>query len=269
MQQVEGKTAFITGGGSGIGLGMAKAFSNAGLNVVVLDVRSDRLERAEQTIQQLGGNICTVEGDVRDVDSIKAAADQAVEAFGQVDILCSNAGVGVGGPFVNMTDDAWNRVVDINLWGVINCAKVFVPRMIESGGGHIVNTSSIMGLISGAGSGSYCTTKFAVVGFSECLRDDLAGSGTNIGVSVLCPFIVDTPIFYPDLADDDLEGIAARKKRLPMMKFALDPVHVGELVLKAIQDDELYVFCDGKETRNMVFSRFDRIRAALDRQFPV
>ena len=181
--------------------------------------------------------------------------------------MCNNAGIGgQAGAFPNSELSSWERIIDINLWGVIRGVKVFCERIIKHGeGGHFVNTASIMGLFSSGRSTAYCTTKFAVVGFSECLREDLRQH--DIGVSVLCPFVVDTPIFYPDLDDEDLEGIQQRKERMPIMKAALEPVFVGETVLAAIQANEPYIFCDDVDTPRMIDRRFRKIHASLERQF--
>ena len=267
MKDTAGKVAFITGGANGIGLGMAKAFLKAGLKVAIADIREDRMQRVVPTLRAISEDLIAVQCDVASRDAIEKAANEVEENLGPVQICCNNAGIGTGGPFHTVSQEAWQRILDVNLWGVIHGGQIFANRMIERKlQGHIVNTASIMGLISGAGSASYCATKHAVVGMSECMREDLKQH--NIGVSVLCPFIVDTSIFYPDLADDDIEGIAERKRNLSILKYALDPQYVGELVLRAIQNDEMHVFCDGVETPEHVQRRFDRVSGAFGRQFP-
>lgn len=268
MRETEGTVAFVTGGANGIGLGMAKAFLSAGLKVAIADVREDRMERVLPELEAISNDVIAVRCDVASRDAIESAANEVEAKLGAVQICCNNAGIGTGGPFHSISQEAWRRILDVNLWGVIHGGQIFANRMIENDlSGHIVNTASIMGLISGAGSASYCATKHAVVGMSECMRQDLKQH--NIGVSVLCPFIVDTSIFYPDLADNDIEGIAERKRRMPIMQYALDPQYVGELVLKAIQNDELHVFCDGTETPGHVNRRFEEINNSFGRQFPV
>ena len=267
MKELAGKVAFITGGGSGIGRGMANAFASAGMKVAIADVRADRLERVEAELRQITQHVVTIETNVTDADALKEAAEKTENEFGNVHVVCNNAGIGVGGPVVQAPMSNWRRVVDVNLWGVINGCHVFAPRIVKHGeGGHIVNTASIMGLYTSAGSGPYCATKFAVVGMSECMQKELAASA--IGVSVLCPFIVDTPIFYPDLDDLDSDGIEARKKQLPLMQFALQPVRVGEIVLQAIRENEFYIFTDGVESRRMIGQRMDAMQEAMNRQHP-
>ena len=266
MDTSPGKVAFVTGGGSGIGFGIAQTFVSNGIKVAIVDVREDRLVRARHALSNYSDDVLTIECDVTDIKSLQEAAEQTEAKFGNVHIVCNNAGIGGAvGPFPESNMEAWERIVGINLWGVIYGVKVFAEKIIRhSEGGHFVNTASIMGLYSTARSMAYCTTKFAVVGFSECLRQDMEKH--NIGVSVLCPYVVDTPIFYPDLADDDLAGIKARKERLQVMKSAIDPARMGELVLKGIQANEPYIFSENTQTPRMINARVDQIHDSLARQ---
>ena len=268
MQDTVGKVAFVTGGANGIGLGMARAFLQADLKVAIADIREDRLQRVEPELRNISDDILALRCDVVDADAIAHAFDEIEGKLGPVQICCNNAGIGLGGPFQNMDEKTWERILDVNLWGVIRGAKEITNRLIQSGlDGHIVNTASIMGMITGRGSAAYCATKHAVVAISECMSEDLKPH--RIGVSVLCPFIVDTSIFYPDLDDHDHDAIADRKKQNPFLKYALDPKFVGELVLRAIHENELHIFCDGTESPNMIKNRFARVTNAFPRQFPV
>lgn len=267
MENVEGKVAFVTGGASGIGLSMAKAFLKAGMKVAIGDLRKDRLEKAEAILDGLGG-VLAIELDVADRASIERAADAVEDAFEKVHIVCNNAGIGAGGRLHEVTAEAWQRVLDINLGGVFHGVQVFVPRIKRHGeGGHIVNTASMTGLVPIAGSGQYGVSKAAVGVFSEILRRDLANEG--ISVSVLAPWIVYTPIFHGDLADGDADGIAKRKEQMAasLGDSLTDPDIVGEMVLNGIKNDELYIFND-PVSRKMFEERINGIYAALDRQFP-
>ena len=268
MKDLKGKVAFITGGGSGIGLGMATAFLKAGIKVVNTDIRVDRLERTESILKEISDDILSIEVDTTSRESIEAAADRAEAEFGNIHILCNNAGVGGGGLVLNVPDEQWRRVMDINLWGPLRGVQIFLPRMLKHGeGGHIVNTSSFSGIHGHDSQSKYGTSKFALVGFSEFLRNDMAKE--NVSVSVLCPNVVDTPIFYPNLADDDIEGIKKRRQRMPgLLDIAVPPETVGEQVIRGIQTDELYIFCDGKESREMFEERTKAMADAFDRQFP-
>ncbi len=264
----KGKVAFVTGGGSGIGLGMATAFLAAGLKVAIADVRKDRLERAQTTLAASESSLLVLEADVTDLESLTKAADDVEAHFGKVHIVCNNAGIGIGGMVHSFAMEQWHRIVNVNLWGVVHGCQVFTPRIQKHGeGGHIVNTASIMGLYTSRGSGPYCATKFAVVAISECMRAELQDS--SIGVSVLCPFIVDTPIFYPDLDDLDKAGIEQRKKQIGLMRHALPPTFVGEKVLSAIESNELYIFTDGTSSREMIQSRVRGMNESMDRLWPV
>ena len=146
--------------------------------------------------------------------------------------------------------------------------KIFLPDMLERGEpGHIVNTASFSGIQGHHSQGAYGTSKFAAVGFSEFLRNDL--EGTCISASVLCPHVVDTPIFYPDLKPNETEEIQARREKMPwLQEIAVSADTVGEQVLAGIRSDELYIFCDGSDSRKMLETRCGDLLAAMDRQFP-
>lgn len=266
MRVLEGKVAFITGGASGIGLSMAEAFLKKGMKVAIADVRKDRLPRAEKTLDS-PGNVITIELDVSNHAAIERAADKTEEAFGKVHVVCNNAGIGGGGPGYSVDEANWNRVQAVNFGGVFHGVRIFVPRIQRHGeGGHIVNTASTAGLQPNPGQSSYCTSKYAVVGFSEVLRSDLANE--NISVSVLCPWFVETPMFYQGIDDDDTEGIAKRRAQMSYMSQAVSVDVVGNQVVNGILNDEMYIFTDGGQTRVLIEKRTNAIYAALDRQFP-
>jgi len=268
MKDLRGKVAFITGGGSGIGLGMATAFVKIGMKVVIADVRADRLEKAEASLKALSADVCSVEVDVTSRTSVESAAAFTQAEFGNVHVLCNNAGVGGSGAVLSQPIDAWQRVMNVNLWGPLYGIQAFLPAMLEHGeGGHIVNTSSFSGIHGHHSQSTYGTSKFALVGMSEFLRNDLASD--NVSVSVLCPHVVDTAIFLGGLDDDDADGILERRKALKgVFDIAVEPETVGEQVIRGIQNDELYIFCDGQQTREMLDERITALRGALDRQFP-
>ena len=194
MQDMRDKAAFISGGASGIGLGMCRAFIEAGMKVVIADVRQNALDQAMLSLNSGTENILPIRLDVTDRAAWVRAADEAEQAFGNIYVLCNNAGITIDGPMQQGTYDDWDFCLGVNLGGVINGVMTFMPRMIERGqGGHIVNTSSMGGLIAGAGSGIYSTSKYAVVGLTEELRSDLAQF--DIGVSVFCPGPTRTGLF--------------------------------------------------------------------------
>ncbi|MDZ7825525.1 MAG: SDR family NAD(P)-dependent oxidoreductase [Gammaproteobacteria bacterium] len=163
MQEFEGRTAFITGGASGIGLAMAKGFAAAGMNVAIADVEAAALDAA---VAELGGGNARVMGirlDVRDREAMDAAAAQVTEAFGPVHLLCNNAGVGAGGPLHETSHADWDWTLGVNVQGVVNGLQSFLPGMVAHGqGGHVLNTASMAGVIGVAGMGVYNASKFAV-----------------------------------------------------------------------------------------------------------
>ena len=189
--EVEGRTAFVTGGASGIGLGMTKAFLAAGMNVVVADLRRDHIEAALAELE--GTNVHALELDVTDREGFARAADEAERTFGSVHVLCNNAGMGILGPVTVARYDDWDWGLGVLLGGVVNGIQTFLPRLLAHGeGGHIVNTSSMAGVLPIPGAAIYITAKAALIGLSEALRSELAPEG--IGVSAFCPGPVQTNI---------------------------------------------------------------------------
>ena len=268
MQDFAKKTVFITGGASGVGLGIAKAFAKQKANVVIADIQPDRLIEAEQQLRTLTNSVLAIEVDTTNIVSLQRAKAEIETTFDPVSVLCNNAGIGGGGKILETAEEKWRRVTEVNLWGPINGVKIFLPDMLERGEpGHIVNTASFSGIQGHHSQGAYGTSKFAAVGFSEFLRNDL--EGTCISASVLCPHVVDTPIFYPDLKPNETEEIQARREKMPwLQEIAVSADTVGEQVLAGIRSDELYIFCDGSDSRKMLEARCDDLLAAMDRQFP-
>ena len=195
MRDVEGKVAFITGGGSGVGLGMARAFLGAGMKVAIADVRADHLEEATAA---LGGNVHAIELDVTDRAAFARAAEETERALGNVHVLCNNAGINLFNDIAEATYQDWDWVLGVNLGGVVNGVVTFVPRIKAHGeGGHVVNTASMAAFVAGPGAGIYTTAKFAVHGLSDALRWSLLPHG--IGVSMVCPGLVRSKIYESDL----------------------------------------------------------------------
>lgn len=253
MREVAGKTAFITGGASGIGLAMARSFSAAGMKVVIADIERAALDAVRSEFEASNAPLLAVHVDVADRADMKAAADAAEARFGNVHVVCNNAGVVAAGRIDDMTYDDWDWVTSVNVGGVVNGVQTFVGRLKAHGeGGHIVNTASMAGHIVVPGLGVYTTTKFAVVGLSESMLPDLLAH--NIGVSVLCPGVVDTRIFdsgrnRPEkfqggagARDETVSGEEAEAVMARVRDSAIDPAPVGDMVLHAIREDEFYIF---------------------------
>jgi NAD(P)-dependent dehydrogenase (short-subunit alcohol dehydrogenase family) len=273
MREFKGKTAFITGGASGIGLAMAKAFAEAGMNVMLADVEQGALDQARKDLGQYGNHVLGVACDVADPDSVERAAQATFSAFGKVHVLCNNAGVAAAGGTDLISVDNWRWVVDVNLMGVVYGVRSFLPHIRSHGeGGHIVNTASMAGMVNNMGFSPYAATKFAVVAMSEGLRMRLQPLG--IGVSVLCPDFVRTRIgesgrnrpdrYGPVQPLDPASPTAAMVAEIARQIAAgIDPANVAARVLNAIREDELYIFTH-PNMRAGVDERFAAIQAAMD-----
>ena len=191
--ELEGRTAVVTGAASGIGLALCRRFLDHSMQVVMADIEEPVLAAAAEPLLAAGGRVLPVVCDVSEPAAVAALRDEALRAFGAVHVLCNNAGVASGGQSIATSPEVWQWVVGVNLLGVAYGISAFAPLMIEQGEGHIVNTASEAGLCPTPLLGSYHATKYAVVGLSESLSLELAGTG--VGVSCLCPELVDTKIF--------------------------------------------------------------------------
>jgi NAD(P)-dependent dehydrogenase (short-subunit alcohol dehydrogenase family) len=253
MERIDGKTAFITGGARGIGLGIARAFAHEGAKLALVDIDEAALNAART---ELSGHtsVETFVLDVRDREAYARVADETEARLGPVSILCNNAGVAGGDDVTHMTYAQWDWVLGINLNGVINGIQTFVPRMIERKvPAHVVNTASAAGLVGETTNLHYSTSKFAVVGLSEALRPDLDRFG--IGVSVLCPGPVNTSIIpntaafpgRPRIAMTP-EEVEIREKLLAWLSAYLAkgvaPDDVGRMVLAGVKANRLYILTD-------------------------
>jgi NAD(P)-dependent dehydrogenase (short-subunit alcohol dehydrogenase family) len=266
MKDVDGKTAFITGGASGIGFGMARAFLKAGMKVVMADIRQDHLDDAASTLR--GSNLPHhfIKLDVTDREAFARAADETERIFGKVHVVCNNAGVGANAPIDQADWEDWDWVMGVNLGGVVNGVKTFVPRIKSHGeGGHVVNTSSMAGIIPlTATGGIYAASKFAVRGLTDSLR--LALGEYKIGVSVLCPGLVHTNIM--DGEKSRPERFKAQTQHPPRWSGAssanagMDPLEMGERVLRGIRRNDAYILTHG-EFKDEVAGLFDDILAAF------
>ncbi|MEI9887697.1 MAG: SDR family NAD(P)-dependent oxidoreductase [Rhizomicrobium sp.] len=266
MDDFKDKTAFITGGAAGIGLAMAREFLKAGARVVIADIRQEALGKAVQTLGG-GDRLRAVRLDVTD----RAAFARAADAVGKVHILCSNAGIFIGGPTQDATYDDWDFCLGVNLGGTVNAVRTFVPRLIAQGeGGHIVLTSSINGLFASGAVGPYTASKFATTAIGECLRMNLAPHG--IGVSILCPGPVasdlfeSTPAVRPKELSDSGAHLVKTDERDPVSQEifagAMSIDEVGRKVMQGVKRNDLYIITHG-EIRNVLEARMKAVLAAL------
>ena len=276
MIELAGRTAFVTGGASGIGLALGQAFAQAGMNVMLADIERDALTAAVARLSELGlKNVSSVICDVADLGSMQEAAEATYKAFGAVHVVCNNAGVGGGSGIDNISVETWRWVLDVNLMGVVHGISTFLPHIRGHGeGGHIVNTASMAGLNSGLGFSPYSASKFAVVNMSEGLAIQLAPLG--IGVTVLCPGFVQSRIWDAGRNRQQRYGAApAQSPGSPEAKLAaalfdlnktgLDPLDVAKRTITAIRHNELYVFTHtGPQWRSELEQRFNAILVAMD-----
>jgi NAD(P)-dependent dehydrogenase (short-subunit alcohol dehydrogenase family) len=272
MKDFKGRTAFITGGASGIGLGMARAFGRAGMNVVIADINEEAAKTAVEALAAEQIKAAPAYVDVTDRASVKSAALDAVAAFGKIHVVCNNAGVAVGGPLGTLKERDWDWIIDVNLKGVVYGTEVFAPLIKSHGeGGHFVNTASMAGMISPPGMEPYTATKFAVVAMSEGWAAQLAAQ--DIGVSVLCPGFVRTRIHESGRARQDKYGGtgvvdpgvgATPDEAAANVLGGIDPGIVGQRVLEGVRDNDLYIFTH-PHFKEFAQGRFNAILAAFDK----
>lgn len=252
MTRVAGRTAFITGGANGIGLGIARAFARAGARLALVDVDAKALDEARAELSGLT-DVMTEILDVRDRDAFAGVADRVEARLGPVSLLVNNAGVAAGAPADRLTYELWDWALGINLDGVIHGVQTFLGRMLARGeGGHIVNTASGAGLVGSGGGVLYHTAKFAVVGMSEALEAELKPKG--IGISVLCPGPVATSIVertaamqpaVTTMSEGELAAARARRETAAQwLARGVPPDRVGDMVLRGVEANQLFILSD-------------------------
>ena len=255
MKDLEGKVAFVTGGASGIGLGITRRLVDAGMKAVIADMRQDHIEAALEDFaqRQQGCNVHAIRLDVTDRAAMAAAADETESVFGKLHVAVNNAGVGIEGPLKEATYEDWDFGMGVNLGGVINGIQTFVPRIRKHGeGGHVVNTASLAGLVvMPSHMAMYVAAKAAVIALSESIRGELAQD--NIGVSVLCPGPIKSNIHQlaqnrPQQfgASGAFQQAAERLGQRQVSDVWMEPDQVGDMVVKAIHNDELYIITHGE-----------------------
>jgi NAD(P)-dependent dehydrogenase (short-subunit alcohol dehydrogenase family) len=271
MWELTGKAAFVTGGASGIGLALGRAFAEAGMRVVLADIEQAPLAAAVKNLKGIGPDVRGVVCDVTDASSVDHAAKMAFDAVGKVHILCNNAGVLATGGIDNISVEEWRWVFDVNVIGLLNGVRAFLPHIRSHGeGGYIVNMASMAGLLSGQGFSPYSASKFAVVNMSEGLATQLQPFG--IGVSVVCPGFVRTRIMESErnrpkrykTRNPAATDKASFSRLSQLVQSGTEPSNVAGRVLNAIRNNELYVFTH-PERRPEVEARFDAILAALEK----
>ena len=235
VKNLIGRVGVVTGAGSGIGRATALALAERGADLAICDIDEGGLKATADRARGTGRQVLEMRVDVANAEEMRAFADRTFAELRRVDVLVNNAGIGIGGEFVHVPLQEWDTILGVNLKGVVHGCTFFTPRMIEADHpSHIVNVASMAGYFAAPGMSAYCATKYAVVGFSECLRLELQASG--IGVTAICPGIINTPIvrtgrIYGPLATDENRerGVALYEKR------GYGPERVAKNILRAIQ----------------------------------
>jgi NAD(P)-dependent dehydrogenase (short-subunit alcohol dehydrogenase family) len=273
MRDFIGKTAFITGGASGIGLGLAQTFAEAGMKIALADIEGPALAAAVDGLKAEGAAAIGIECDVADRQSYTRAAERAFAAFGKVHLLCNNAGVARTGPIWEIAESDWEWTIGVNLMGMIHGLQIFVPHMKAHGeASHIVSTSSMAGMRASVAGGPYTATKYAMVGLSEQLAKELDGG--KIGVSVFCPNNIrsnmpnngrNRPTRFGGAIDAKADPHAAAHVATMMdrNRGGMDPREAGQRVKIGIENDQLFIFSHANE-KPVIEDRFRRILAAMD-----
>jgi len=280
MKVFKDKVAVITGAASGIGLGIARRAAKEGMKVVLADIEKDNLNQAEEELKSKGTDVISVCIDVSKSENIEQLAQKTIDSFGEVHLLCNNAGVFPLGALWECTLSDWNWIIGVNLWGVIHGIRTFIPIMLQQDNEcHIVNTASMAGLFPGdAKFGIYSITKHGIVALSESLEMSFKQMGAKIGVSVLCPGIVNTRIIDPErnrpaefCGPDHVPSIEKVLKNHPESELFVNqltkiyeqgtsPDQAGDVVFEAIKNDIFYILTEtGIMWKKPLKARFDRI----------
>lgn len=250
MNEFQGRVAVVTGAASGIGLATASRFAEEGMKVVLADIQQDALESAVSQLQLAGHDVLGVQTDVTQFEQLQHLADEAISAYGKVNIVHNNAGVVRAGSLEELTLEDWQWVLGVDLWSVIYGVKLFLPLIKQAGEGHIVNTASSAGLQATANIAPYNVAKFGVVGLTETLRLELDEAESPIGASVLCPGAVQTQICNSD-RNRELTGISAgvtsntdrtfKEMAGAIVNDGLAPADVADQVVAAIRSNDFWI----------------------------
>jgi NAD(P)-dependent dehydrogenase (short-subunit alcohol dehydrogenase family) len=268
VDALTGKVAVITGAAKGLGFALATVLAEEGMRIVLADVDETGLERAVEQFRDGGTEVLGVPTDVADAAAIGRLRDSAFERFETVHVLCNNAGIGDGQPVCEPVDlERWERVFGVNFYGALHGVNAFLPRMLEQGQGHIVNTASRGGLLPLPDLGAYVPSKFALVAYSEMLQAELARRDAGVKVTVLTPSGLRTPMLLDTLAafEQQADSDPAQIEYLRALHAkAVEPMDFARLAVRAIKADALYANSH-RLTLELVQERVDRMVAGTDK----
>ena len=276
MENFAGRVAVVTGGASGIGLGLVRRFLKEGMKVVLADIDQAALDNAAASLSSLG-ELIAVRTDVSKFGDLEALADAAISAFGQVHILCNNAGVGGHQKFSNTSLETWEWTLGVDLWGVIYGCKAFLPILAKQDEAHIINTASMAGFTSAPYLLPYCVSKAGVVALSEGLARELETEMPNVSVSVLCPAFVATGIADDErnapeahtprsISDPELDDV--REAQRVGLSKGKSPSEVADIVIEAIRARRMHIFTHPEWT-SIITNRAELIRNGLSVSAPL
>ena len=273
MKEFEGRTAVITGAASGIGFALAKKFAEEKMNIVLADIEQDALDAAVNKISDLGVEAIGIQVDVMDKQAVSHLADESIKAFGNIHVLCNNAGVAstvVGDGIWDLDDSDWEWVLGVNFYGTLYGIQSFVPHMIKhKEEGHVLNTISLAGILPGEA--IYGVSKHAALALSESLWQGLKKKKSKIGASVLCPGFVATNIIESDrnrpdhLAAKNKANFVLKKLAATVLKRGKEPNEIAQVTLQAIRDNQFYIL-PHTNYDDMIKERYSRILARTEPQ---
>lgn len=259
MKELKGKNCFITGAASGIGRSLAIELAREGMNLYITDINLEGLENVKREIEEIGVRVFSGKCDVSKFEDWEKSGEDFKSRLGDIDLLVNNAGIAIAGNLLELEFKDWEKVFGVNLWSIIHSMKIFVPRMMKRGSGHIVNVASGAGILGSPEPLPYITSKFAVVGLSEALFGNLHGLGIN--VSIILPAIIATNIWKSteaNLPQKMIEDFGAQKLeeisqqfREQFLKVAVSPDVVAKTYVKEIKEDKLYI-CENKDYFNIL-----------------
>lgn len=260
------KVAVITGAAGGIGLGITRACIDEGMHVVISDVDAARLDETVSELQKAGGSVIGHACDVRSRTEVEGLRDAALGAFGRVDLVCNNAGIGLTRAVVDTTDADWDLLFDVNVRGVVNGIRTFLPLFIEQGGGHINATSSLSGLVGDPGLATYNGTKFAVAGMMEALALEVHHDQPDVTCSVLCPGPVATDLIassgkqLADAGSADLLSTESGQEIADYLAAGLDPDDVGRIAVDGIKAGRFWLLTHPEYTFEIMNPRYEAMK---------